>query len=420
MADRAGSRGAHRSRTRPRDPRPGRPSRAASRRTSTGRSSGLFDRKTNRLPAARRSGDRLDRAGQRRAAEVDRAVEIEDVAGVDAVRSAERPSTGARVCARRLAFMASSSRPLVGRRSAIAAASSIADRTSSGVQMPANQARSASVKRSRIRWPLYSAHAAASRLAGGSSSSNDALAPADPQRRGDPLGPRRAGCEIRPERRPAGSTTAGGSRLLPPIELEPVLRPSTRRPSCPSGRASPNAPTSGRASARATARPLESAAGSNVVEDALPSHRDGQSGDADLGAVETGRPASRAAAMSSRWLTVCSVPEIGDVLPAIPSASPLRVISSASVRWASRRGRSRGAPHRAARPRRRGTGRPRADPRSGPSRTAAARRQSAGAVNIAASSPTPARFSAGGASARTVRSTTRTSASGRASSASRR
>ena len=101
---------------------------------------------------------------------------------------------------------------------------------------------------------------------------------------------------------------------------------------------------------------------------------------------------------------MCSVPEIGAVLPATPRAIPDRVISRASSAsaagswaWTASAASSSPAPSR----RNSDTG---AGCQSSSMPTAPARYQSAGAVNIDASSPNPARFMSGGASAMTPRS----------------
>ena len=152
--------------------------------------------------------------------------------------------------------------------------------------------------------------------------------------------------ELGPKRRPTG---ADGRRAS---ARDSSHRSSLRRywaqhssAIVPVGSRSSNASTaSGRASARATASAARRARSGRTrrVRAPKPPRRPERRPRPGRRGARSAVPA-RAAAMSSRWLTVCSVPEIGEVLPAIPRASPLRVISSTRARWASGslRGRTR-------------------------------------------------------------------------------
>ena len=95
-------------------------------------------------------------------------------------------------------------------------------------------------------------------------------------------------------------------------------------------------------------------------------------------------------AISSRWLTVCSMPEPGAVRPATPIDTPLSV--SAAARSSSAAGSAAAdaaAPRRPPRRRARGRGRRRPASRSRPDRRSRASSQSAGAVYVASRSPRP-------------------------------
>ena len=111
---------------------------------------------------------------------------------------------------------------------------------------------------------------------------------------------------------------------------------------------------------------------------------------------------SAIAAMSSRWLTRCSHPDRPAVVPVAPIASPPRV--RVSTRAVSASGVSGSAVSRPSAASRTGASTPPSNARSSPS--AQARYQSAGAVQAAVASPTPARVSRSGAPRSTSWSTT--------------
>ena len=206
-------------------------------------------------------------------------------------------------------------RGVTGRPRCRAASSSSAS-TSPASQMPSRNARSATVKRSRIRWQCGSAQRAVVGV--------DAEL-GEPQRCARRRAARRPGA--RPGRAARPSSASNAAQPAGSVASIASRRASAR--ACARSRASTPRPSRPRrvdarervAHALLHRRGVREAAASSRparrLAHALPQQRGEDREHPHLRAVQ--RPVGRGArAISSRWLTVCSMPEPGAVRPATP------------------------------------------------------------------------------------------------------